>query len=78
MVNRTIFGEPVGKYQLGTSDDSGHERALLGKFIGEEPSVSLSTLDIRIPERQRLVVSSAGDVVLGVLIGFALTRIAGR
>lgn len=75
LVNRTIWGEPVGKYQLGTYDDTGFETALLGKTIGEKPVFSLSVLNVPIPERQKLEISDMGNLVLGAVIGVALSKL---
>ena len=73
MVNRTAFGEMVGKFQLGT-DSGGLEAALGPRFIGEAPALSLSTLDIRTPER-RVGLSTTTDIILGVVIGVILTKL---
>ena len=73
MVNRTAFGEMVGKFQLGT-DSGGLEAALGPRFIGEAPALSLSTLDIRTPER-RVGLSPLSDALLGAIIGIVLTKI---
>jgi len=73
-MNKTIFGEPIGKYALGTYDDSGLEAALGPKIIGETPVVSLSGLNVPIPERPRLEITSLGEVVIGAIIGVALSK----
>ena len=69
----TAFGRQVGKFTLGT-DSGGIERSLLGKIIGEAPALSLSTLDIRTPER-RVGLSTTTDIILGVVIGVILTKL---
>ena len=56
----TIFGRPVGKWQLGT-DVGGQEAALSGKWIG-----------LSIPERRYL---STTGVAEGVVIGLVLAWI---
>ena len=75
LVNRTIWGEPVGKYALGSPVNDGLEAALGPKIIGETPVVSLSGLNVPIPERQGLEVSDMGNLVLGALIGVALSKL---
>ena len=73
-MNKTIFGEPAGKYALGSPVNNGLEAALGPKFIGETPVVSLSVLNVPIPERQRLEIANVGGIVFGVLIGVALSK----
>lgn len=75
LVNRTIFGEPAGKYALGSPVNNGLEAALGPKFIGELPVVSLSVLNVPIPERQKLEITNVGELVLGVVIGVALSKL---
>ena len=51
MVNKTIFGEPIGKWTLGTTDTHGTEAALSGKFIGDTIAVDYPTVAVRVPEK---------------------------
>ena len=70
----TIFGKQAGKYQLGSPVNNGLESALGPKFIGETPVISLSVLNVPIPERQRLEITNVSGIVLGALIGVALSK----
>ncbi len=70
----TAFGKPAGKFILGT-DTGGIERSLLGKIIGEDPALTLSTLSIRVPERRVVGLSPLSDALLGAIIGIVLTKL---
>ena len=63
----TIYGKPVGKWQLGTSGPDGREAALMGKMIGEAPTKSYPSYSVGIPERLTL----SPDIVMGFLLGIA-------
>ena len=73
MMAGTIYGQPVGKWQLGT-DVRGHEAALSGKWIGETPTVSYPGVSVQLPERAALETSPLGWLALGAVISYLLTR----
>ena len=64
----TIFGQPTGKWQLGT-DVGGREAALMGKWIGEAPLYP--TMAVQTPS---LATSPLGWLALGAAIVYLLTR----
>jgi len=60
-MSATIFGQPQGKWMVGSIAPQGAETALSGKFIGECPMINYPTLSVKVPERQAL-----GDSLLGL------------
>ena len=60
-MSATIFGQPQGKWIVGSIAPQGTETALSGKVIGEYPVVDYPALSVRVPERQAL-----GDSLLGL------------
>jgi len=65
----TIYGQPVGKWQLGT-DVQGQEAALSGKWVGEATSVSYPSMALQTPAT--LETSPLGWVIVGALISYLL------
>jgi len=63
----TIYGQPVGRWALGTIAPNGTEAALSGKFIGEAPTKSYPSYSVGIPERLQV----SPDLLMGILIGVA-------
>ena len=63
----TIYGMPVGKWQLGTIAPNGTEAALGPKWIGEAPTRSYPSYSVGIPERLQV----SPDLLMGILIGVA-------
>ena len=61
----TIFGQPTGKWQLGT-DVRGHEAALGPKFIGESPIYSYPGGSVQVPQRAALGTSPLAWMLVGV------------
>ena len=60
-MSATIFGQPQGKWIVGSIAPQGAETALSGKVIGECPMINYPTLSVKVPERQTL-----GDSLLGL------------
>jgi len=50
-MSATIFGQPQGKWMVGSIAPRGTETALSGKWIGEKPSVNYPALSVQVPER---------------------------
>lgn len=71
--SQTIFNNPVGKWQLGT-DVGGREAALMGKWIGETPSMSYPSMALQVPERAALTTSPLGWILLGAVVYCVLMR----
>lgn len=71
----TIYGEPVGKFMLGSISPEGQDAALAGKWIGASSIYSFPSYRVPIPKRQRL---SGTGIVEGVIIGLALAWILGK
>ncbi len=69
----TIFGNPTGKWQLGT-DVGGQEAALSGKWIGETPVMSYPGGSIQVPERVAVGTSPLGWVLIGAVLGYLLLK----
>ena len=63
----TIYGKPIGKWQLGTIAPNGAEAALGPKWIGEAPSRSYPSYSVGIPERLQFT----SDMLLGFVLGIA-------
>ena len=51
MSSGTIFGQPQGKWMVGSIAPQGSETALSGKWIGENPSFTYPALSVQMPER---------------------------
>jgi hypothetical protein len=66
MSSGTIFGQPQGKWIVGSIAPQGAETALSGKWIGEYPMVNYPALSVKVPERQVL-----GESLLGIGIVLA-------
>ena len=60
-MSATIFGQPQGKWMVGSIAPHGSETALSGKVLGECPMINYPTLSVKVPERQAL-----GDSLLGL------------
>ena len=69
-MNNTIYGEPVGKWQLGDFNSKGEETSLMGKWIGETPTVSYPKLGLALPERKTADVTFTPVPAL-ILMGLA-------
>ena len=74
MVNKTIFGEPVGKWALGTTDTQGTEVALSGKFIGDTVAIDYPTVAVRVPERTGLSENILGLAIIAALGYYAFRK----
>lgn len=68
MSSGTIFGQPQGKWIVGSIAPQGAETALSGKWIGEYPMINYPTLSVKVPERTGLGGSLLGiGIVLAIL-----------
>jgi len=73
-VSATIFGQPQGKWMVGSIAPRGAETALSGKVIGEHPVVEYPTLSVRVPERQDLGDSLFGLGIIAAALYYVLKK----
>ena len=79
-LNKTAYGEMVGKFIVGSDMGPENERALMGKIIGQDPALSLREFDIKVSERASLDVVGAVSVenqglLIGLGLGYLLTKL---